>query len=201
MVGHTKFAPDCCFGVLKRKFRREKVSCLDDLAAVVEASAVCNTAQLVGREDGTTYVKMYDWTPFLAPHFKRIPGMKQYHHFAISSNMPGVLKLKLFSDSEEIQISILRDDWTPSPDDLPSVIAPPGLSHERQQYLYNSIRPYCTPQTQDVVCPLPDTTHVDNEEHSDEDTASTPSPEPPAKRPRHCSVCGKTGHNARFHKS
>ena len=30
MVGHTKFAPDCCFAVLKRKFRRERVNCLDD---------------------------------------------------------------------------------------------------------------------------------------------------------------------------
>ena len=95
MVGHTKFAPDCCFGVLKRKFRREKVSCLDDLAAVVEASSVSNTAQLVGQENGTTYVNMYDWTPFLAPHFKKIPGMKQYHHFEITSDMPGVLRLKM----------------------------------------------------------------------------------------------------------
>ena len=98
MVGHTKFAPDCCFGVLKRKFRREKVSCLDDLAAVVEASSVSNTAQLVGQENGTTYVNMYDWTPFLAPHFKKIPGMKQYHHFEITSDMPGVLRLKMFAD-------------------------------------------------------------------------------------------------------
>ena len=31
VVGHTKFAPDWCFGLLKRKFRREKVGCLADI--------------------------------------------------------------------------------------------------------------------------------------------------------------------------
>ena len=90
--------------MLKRRFRRERVDCLDDLVTVVEASAVSNTAQLVGREDGTTYVNMYDWTPFLAPHFKRIPGMKQYHHFEISSSIPGVLKLKFFADSDPVEL-------------------------------------------------------------------------------------------------
>ena len=117
MVGHTKFAPDCCFGVLKRRFRRERVDCLDDLVTVVEASAVSNTAQLVGREDGTTYVNMYDWTPFLAPHFKRISGIKQYQ---ISSSIPGVLKLKLFADSDPVEFILLRTNWTPSACDLPT---------------------------------------------------------------------------------
>ena len=196
MVGHTKFAPDCCFGVLKRRFRRERVNCLDDLAAVVEASSTSNTVQLVGQEDGTSYVNIYDWTSFLAPHFKRIPGMKQYHHFEISSDMPGVLKLKLFADSTQASLTLLCDNWAPSADDLPSAIPPPGLSVERQQYLYHSIRPYCTADTQDVVCPLP----VLQEDTTPESPEQIQSPEPPAKRLRHCSVCGEPGHNARFHK-
>ena len=112
-----------------------QVHCLDNLVTVVEASAVSNTAQLVGWEDGTTYVNMYDRTPFLAPHFKRIPGMKQYHHFEISSSIPGVLKLKLFADSEPVEFTLLRTNWTPSTCDLPAVIPPPGLSYE----------PWCVP--------------------------------------------------------
>ena len=57
--------------------------------------------------------------------------MKQYHHFEISSNMPGVLNLKLFTDS----------GWAPSVDYQQSAIVPPGLSHKQQQYLHNSLRP------------------------------------------------------------
>ena len=34
-IGHTKFSPDACFGLIKRKFRRTDVSSLDDLARVV----------------------------------------------------------------------------------------------------------------------------------------------------------------------
>ena len=47
IAGHTKFFPDACFGIVK-KFRQADVSSLDDLARVVEESAVCNIRQLVG---------------------------------------------------------------------------------------------------------------------------------------------------------
>ena len=88
MVGHTKFAPDWCFGLLKKRLRREKVSYLDDLTAVVEASAEANVAQLVGSEDGMTYVPMYNWSAFLAPHFRKVPRLKQYHHVTVSCEAP-----------------------------------------------------------------------------------------------------------------
>ena len=44
ITGHTKFSPDACFGLVKRKFRQADVSSLDDLARVVKESAACNTA-------------------------------------------------------------------------------------------------------------------------------------------------------------
>ena len=49
-AGHTKFAPDWCFGLMKRAFRRSEVSCLDDLCEVVEESTArskINIPQLV----------------------------------------------------------------------------------------------------------------------------------------------------------
>ena len=61
LVGHTKFAPDWAFGLLKQKFRRMPVGCLDDMVKVVQQSASINKAQLVGLEDGTTIVKQCDW--------------------------------------------------------------------------------------------------------------------------------------------
>ena len=53
-TGYTKFSPDACFGLIKRKFCRTNVSSLDDLARVVNESAACNLCQLVGTQDGTT---------------------------------------------------------------------------------------------------------------------------------------------------
>ena len=66
-VGHTKFAPDWNFGLIKQKFRKSLVGCLDDLACVVDQSAHTNHAQLVGREDGTTLVDQQDWKGFFQP--------------------------------------------------------------------------------------------------------------------------------------
>ena len=61
IVGHTKFAPDWCFRLLKRVFRRTRVGCLDDIVRVVEESAEVNHAQLVGAQDGTVIVPTYNW--------------------------------------------------------------------------------------------------------------------------------------------
>ena len=46
-VGHTKFSPDWCFGLLKRQYRRTKVGSLQAIAEVVSKSAECNHTQLV----------------------------------------------------------------------------------------------------------------------------------------------------------
>ena len=35
LTGHTKFAPDGCFGILKKSFRRHVVSTLDQLEYLV----------------------------------------------------------------------------------------------------------------------------------------------------------------------
>ena len=69
-VGHTKFAPDWNFGLLKQKFRKSLVGCLDDLACVVDQSAHTNHARLVGKEDGTVYVHQFDWKGFFQPFFR-----------------------------------------------------------------------------------------------------------------------------------
>lgn len=81
VVGHTKFAPDLCFGLFKWLYRRSRVGCLQDIAQVVNESAHCNSAQLNVREDGTVIVPTFNWTDFFTPHLKKIIGIKQYHHF------------------------------------------------------------------------------------------------------------------------
>jgi len=61
-VGHTKFAPDWCFGLMKQRFRCTKVGDLDDIANCVSLSSSVNVPQLVGSLDGTTLVATYNWS-------------------------------------------------------------------------------------------------------------------------------------------
>ena len=171
ITGHTKFSPDACFGLVKRKFRQADVSSLDDLARVVKESAACNICQLVGAQDGSTIVPSRDWAGFLSSHFRRLDGIKQYHHFRFERDHPGVVFLKKTAVAEEERRVLLRGAWIPSPSDKPPPVTPQGLSLERQKYLLERIREYCRDDTKDLVCPDPATPS-----HIPPDTSSEQTP-------------------------
>ena len=155
LVGHTKFSPDWGFGLLKQKFRRELVSSLDDLVAVINSSSAHNTAQLAGREDGSEAIPIYDWAGYLKPHFCKIVLIKSYQHFTVTSNQKGYVMMKHSADGEVTKFNMLKDNRAPHQNELPAVVPPPGLSLKRQWYLFDSIRQFCTPTTKDIVCPQP----------------------------------------------
>ena len=108
VVGHTKFAPDWCFGLFKRKFRVTPVGSLNSIAEVVKRSAWCNEVQLVVDAEGRTVVPTYDWKSFLPTWFKKLPNLKKYHHFRMSSLEPGVVFTKERADGSEKSHSILK---------------------------------------------------------------------------------------------
>ena len=160
LVGHTKFAPDWCFGLLKQKFRKTVVGCLDDLVRVVDQSARTNYAQLVGKEDGTVLVEQYDWATHFDSFFRRaaFDGIKSWHHLVFSSETPGKAFVRERCDAEEKTLTLLRKEfqgWKPCLTQLPAVLKPPGLSQERRGYLYEKIREFVPDPHKDTVCPPP----------------------------------------------
>ena len=198
IVGHTKFSPDWCIGLLKQKLRRCRVDCLDDIVKVVESSADVNLAQLVGTQSGETLVPMYDWAQFLEPHFRVIPSIKSYHHFQFTSTLPGTVTLKKYSNSEDVHYKLCSSHWTPSPTVLPPIISPPGLTEERKLYLYQRLRQFCREEIQDLVYPPPASLLQPTSSlprYSVSESQSPPSTQ--RKRPRTCSFCGQHGHNKR----
>ena len=162
-VGHTKFFPDAGFGLLKKKFRVTKVECLSDIANVVSHSAAMNYPQLVGDQSGNVIVPSYDWITFFEDRVVKsaLKGIKSYSHFRFSSKELGRVYVRKSSDlndedNPERKVVLLKDvSWQPEPSDLPGVVTPEGLSLTRQWYLYNKIREYCSPEVQDLVCPMP----------------------------------------------
>ena len=158
LVGHTKFVPDWCFGLIKQRLRKTQVGCLADLKTVVEESATANSVQLVGDQSGKPIVPMYDWALFLQPHFNKVAHIKSYQHFKTSSLSSGKVMVKE-ADGEEEEIILLCAGWLPSANTLPTVIPPPGLPLARQEYLLEKIRPYCPDRVKDDVCPKPPSHH------------------------------------------
>ena len=210
VVGHTKFSPDWCFGLFKRLYRRTEVGSLQAIAQVVNNSASCNAAQLVVDEVGNTIVPFFDWVSFLAPVFKKLPGIKKLHHFRFNSSQPGVVFIKTHCDQPEKQHTLLKKNGpVVTVDDFPCRITPSGLSTERQWYLHDKIREFCPVEARDTTCPLPDgprpTSRAGTPADPDPDPESSGgeaelAPEvtpPPAKRARRCGICKGEGHNSR----
>ena len=94
VVGHTKFSPDWCFGLLKQRFRRTVVGCLDDLVPVVNTLATVNVAQLVGSQEGETIVPIYGWMAMFAEHLRKVKNIKHYQHFRFASSSPGAVTVQ-----------------------------------------------------------------------------------------------------------
>ena len=89
LAGHTKFAPDWCFGLEKQRTRKVFISSLFDIARAIEDSATVNTAELVGLHNGTVLIPTHDWMSYFETFFKKIPKLKSYHHFRFDKDFPG----------------------------------------------------------------------------------------------------------------
>ena len=188
VVGHTKFSPDWCFGLLKQRYRRSRVGCLDNIVKVVEESAICNTAQLLGMQDSQTVVTTYDWAAMLGRHLRKIKGVKKFRHFRFDSSTPGVVHVHHKAEGVETTHDLgLDPDWVPSSRVLHHVLPPSGLSFERRTYLYEKIRQFVPEELRDVVCRRPENTTITPglpEEEEDQ---------PPVKRPISVASAGNLG--------
>ncbi|XP_065893388.1 uncharacterized protein [Dysidea avara] len=157
-VGHTKFSPDWGFGLLKQKYKKTFVGCLDDIVKVINQSAKPNWAQLVGAQDGSNIVPMYNWADYFDPHTVKtaLKGITQMHHFRFSSAHLGKVFVKNCKSDKERSINLRKESsWNPTPTDLPHVIVPDGLSLERRWYLFDKVREFCPVEVLDLVCPKP----------------------------------------------
>ena len=138
-----------------------KVECLSDIATVVSHSAAMNYAQLVGDWSDHVIVPSYDWITFIDNWVVKsaLKGIKSNSHFrSIFLQTVYVQKSSDFNDKNDCKrkIILLKDVlWKPKASDLPLVVPPEGLSLTMQWYLYNEIREFCSPEVQDLVCPMP----------------------------------------------
>ena len=195
LVGHTKFAPDWCFGLFKQRYRRTFVSSLDDVVDVVNTSADVNVAQLVGTGD---------WRPTATvQHCERfstaVAVLLQCHYTRMSGRENEVLVLLEVWDAPKVYTKVTgpvvhRHHRLPTLCELPPLIKSSGLPLQRQWYLHKQIRPYCREGTEDLTCPKPSLSLDTTTNTTTNKTGGAPAP--PAKR-RKCGKCGEIGHTRR----
>ena len=160
LVGHTKFAPDRFFGLFKRLYRWSQVDTITDIVRVVKESSPSgkNLSQLTVSPTGSREVHWIDWLTFFQSFFKPIPNITSYHHFKMSKADPGIVTVKEYANSPEIDVRVFKKDIIPSSfrGQQPTKIVPTGLDSKRQWYLYDEIRPFCSNNlAKDMTCPKP----------------------------------------------
>ena len=161
MVGHTKFAPDGYFGLIKYRYRRSSIYTYEQLAGVIERSSENrhNLCQRYRSESGTPNFEYRDWVKWLSKYFKNLPNITKYHHFIIDKKMRGDVITKETFDSSEEKHELLKDRFPFTHKKLPRLperLIPSGLSAERSWYLYEKIREHIPSITdKDETCPLP----------------------------------------------
>lgn len=73
----------------------------------------------------------------------------------IKKEAPVVVFFKSFLDDTEKRVSLLCAGDVLPPADLPTIITPKGLDHERQMYLFNETRQFCKEGTEHLIAPEP----------------------------------------------
>ncbi|KAM9472987.1 uncharacterized protein ACWYII_008090 [Salvelinus alpinus] len=89
ITGHTKFACDWCFSLIKQRFRKTRVNTLSEIAGVVKDSTVTGQHPTAG---------WTGWQQHLTLYFRPLPQFKQYQHFSVNALEPGVVVAKERSD-------------------------------------------------------------------------------------------------------
>ena len=157
VAGHTRCLVDGCFGLIKQKYRKSDCDTLEQLQKVVEESASVNSVQLY-QELGSSQLtfQWYDWVSFLDERFKAVQGIRSLHHFRFSKSSPGSVFVKDSVTAVEQKLSILRATHPPiSRTLLPSTITAGGLTLDRKQYLFKTIREHVWDPYKDITCPDP----------------------------------------------
>lgn len=114
---------------------------------------------LVGDEKGNVFVPTYDGSSY----FKnkkggRLQGLRQFHNFFTVKTDSGVLSYRNNSSVEGEETKTIRmfpRNVKFPKNEKPKIVAPVGLTKERQKYLYESIRKYVEDSAKDILCPAP----------------------------------------------
>ena len=107
-AGHTKYSPDWHCGLWKMKWRHITAETLPELSSSVSRSSRNghNLQQLV--QDSEKPVVFYNWSTYFDEFFKKLPNNRKYHHFKMMAEVPGVVHVKEYTNTEENEINIMK---------------------------------------------------------------------------------------------
>jgi hypothetical protein len=159
--GHTKFKCDGSFGLIKRLYRNTTVDSVDHVVEVVKRSSISGLNK-ARRYNGREAFQYYDILSGLVTFFRKLPGVQRFQHFLFTSASPGVVQAQAVASGPFQEFKLLKASRFEAVKAIEKikalsfpVLMPPPMKYERQDYLYNYIRPFVRDEFKDVTCPKP----------------------------------------------
>jgi hypothetical protein len=91
-----------------------------------------------------------------------LAGLQRFQHFLFSSANPGVVKAQEVANGPFQEFKLLKTSKFEASKIIQKtkalsfpVLTPPPMKYERQEYLYNFIRPFVRDEFKDITCPRP----------------------------------------------
>jgi len=88
--------------------------------------------------------------------------MQKFQHFLFTSSEPGVVKAQEVANGSFQEFKLLKTSKLETSKVIEKikalsfpVLVPPPMKYERQEYLYNYIRPFVRDEFKDGTCPKP----------------------------------------------
>src|SRR5262249_2261662 len=132
---------------------KARIMSFEQLCCAVEYSTPETNKNKARAYKGGQGWKWYNWSRMLEPAFKKLPGIKRFHHFAFSCYAPGTVNCKEFADSDPQTFDVLKKKDIKFNGEMPVEIEARGLTEERKRHLYNEVRKYVDYEYQDEFCP------------------------------------------------
>ncbi|CAG8707195.1 3724_t:CDS:2, partial [Ambispora leptoticha] len=138
-----------------------EIDCVDHVADVVKRSSIAglNKARRYNDKEGFQY---YDILSSLAAYFMKLPGMQKFQHFLFTNINPGVVKTQKTVNGPFQEFKLIKTSQFETSKVIEKikalsfpVLVPPLMKYERQEYLYNYIRPFVRDEFKDITCPKP----------------------------------------------
>jgi hypothetical protein len=158
--GHTKFSPDRNFGMIKKRYWKSTINCVDDFVKVVKESSPAGLNKIQCYQNGQGF-QYLDIRGSLEKYFQKLPNIARYHHFLFSADSLGVVKVQEEANGEFKEFNLWKDkdkiiETIKEVRELVfTTLTPTSSKPERQQYLYEKIRPLISEKFKDITCPQP----------------------------------------------
>jgi len=156
--GHTHCSVDGGHGLIKKEWRKRDVFSIKQAKKVIEECSSTQRAIIISPNE------FFDWSSFLTPYFRKLPGISFQQEFKFHKDHFGIVRYRSCHGLQWQSYSLLKSKLRRLPKALSSlesikkrlkILKPPGIPAKKQWHLFKKASKYVPDELKDDLCPKP----------------------------------------------